>query len=230
MKSSDYDKLAIEYATTVNTKYHNAYYERPNMLKLIGNVQNKNVLELGCGTGFYTKELVNRGANVTAVDFSEEMIKYAEKYEERATYILHDLNNDIEFNDDEFDFVFASLFIHYIKDFNKLFRNIFLLMKNGGRFLFSTHNPAEIYSIFKNNYHGVELIEDKWMYGDKEYKVEYYARSFEEIITPLLNADFSLRKLIEPKSLPEFKDKDPVLFEKLQKEPGFLIIEAQKNC
>src|SRR2546428_10575742 len=36
-----------------------------------------NILELGCGTGYFTKELVRTGANVTAIDISPELLEEA---------------------------------------------------------------------------------------------------------------------------------------------------------
>ena len=37
----------------------------------------KKILEIGCGTGSYTKILLNRGYKVTAIDISGEMLKIA---------------------------------------------------------------------------------------------------------------------------------------------------------
>ena len=45
------------------------------VFKLLGNVHNKEVLELGCGSGYYTRKLLEKNiSSITAVDFSEEML------------------------------------------------------------------------------------------------------------------------------------------------------------
>ncbi len=41
------------------------------------NVAGMEILELGCGSGALSRELARRGATVTAVDFSESMLRYA---------------------------------------------------------------------------------------------------------------------------------------------------------
>ena len=49
----------------------------PNMLKFLGNVQGKKILDLGCGEGGYSRELTKRGAQLVSVDCSSKAIEYA---------------------------------------------------------------------------------------------------------------------------------------------------------
>ena len=46
-----YQELARAYADKIDTKPHNAYYERPAMLSLLPEVKDKKVLDAGCGFG-----------------------------------------------------------------------------------------------------------------------------------------------------------------------------------
>ena len=57
-----YETLAEAYASVVDTKPHNAYYERPATLSLLPNVNGKRVLDAGCGPGVYSEWLIERGA------------------------------------------------------------------------------------------------------------------------------------------------------------------------
>ena len=70
-----YQQLADLYATAVNTKPTNAYYERPGTLSLMPDVNGMRILDAGCGAGFYAKWLVDHGADVIGLDFSENMIR-----------------------------------------------------------------------------------------------------------------------------------------------------------
>ena len=47
-----YETLAEAYAAVVDTKPHNAYYERPATLSLLPEVRGKRVLDAGCGPAF----------------------------------------------------------------------------------------------------------------------------------------------------------------------------------
>ncbi|MFQ5980147.1 MAG: class I SAM-dependent methyltransferase [Candidatus Heimdallarchaeota archaeon] len=49
----------------------------PVLWRFIGSVQNLEVLDAGCGTGYLARKLAQKGAKVVAVDFSERMIKTA---------------------------------------------------------------------------------------------------------------------------------------------------------
>jgi 2-polyprenyl-3-methyl-5-hydroxy-6-metoxy-1,4-benzoquinol methylase len=69
---TNYDSIALEdYLNHIErpTSWNNLY-ERPQMLSLLPALQGKNVLDIGCGTGFYTEHALNAGANVTAIDIS----------------------------------------------------------------------------------------------------------------------------------------------------------------
>ncbi|MFH9740704.1 class I SAM-dependent methyltransferase [Streptomyces roseolus] len=58
------------------------YGEVPSVLELVGDVTGKSVLDLACGTGFYSRELKRRGASdVLGVDISSEMIAAARSLE-----------------------------------------------------------------------------------------------------------------------------------------------------
>jgi len=72
-----YEKLADSYAARAPTKPHNAYYERPATLSLLGEVAGKRVLDAGCGPGIYAEELVARGAEVVGFDASGRMVELA---------------------------------------------------------------------------------------------------------------------------------------------------------
>ncbi|MFF7356254.1 class I SAM-dependent methyltransferase [Streptomyces filipinensis] len=60
------------------------YGEVPSFLGMVGDVRGKSVLDLACGTGFYSREFKRRGAtDVLGVDISVEMIAVAREIEQR---------------------------------------------------------------------------------------------------------------------------------------------------
>jgi len=52
--------------------------------------RNKSVLEIACGTGYWTEAVAQTAKNITAVDYSVEMIQLAKAKEIKATYIIDD--------------------------------------------------------------------------------------------------------------------------------------------
>jgi 2-polyprenyl-3-methyl-5-hydroxy-6-metoxy-1,4-benzoquinol methylase len=69
-----YDKMARVFEEHGRDGPYNAHYDRPAVLALIGAVAGLQVLDAGCGPGFYAEELVAHGAEVVAIDVSEPML------------------------------------------------------------------------------------------------------------------------------------------------------------
>lgn len=60
------------------------YAEVPGFLALVGDVKGRSILDLGCGTGFYSREFMRRGASrVLGVDVSSAMVDAARALEDR---------------------------------------------------------------------------------------------------------------------------------------------------
>ena len=58
-----YDALAESYAALVDTKPHNAYYERPATLSLLPDVEGKRVLDIASHDGRWTMAAIDAGAS-----------------------------------------------------------------------------------------------------------------------------------------------------------------------
>ncbi|MZQ76434.1 MAG: methyltransferase domain-containing protein [Peptoclostridium sp.] len=75
-----YGEFAHYYDRLMEDVDYTAWAEHiDSLIKQSGGIDVKNILELGCGTGSVTKELVRLGYEVTGVDISEEMLCEAQK-------------------------------------------------------------------------------------------------------------------------------------------------------
>ena len=81
------------------------------------NFGRKAILELGCGTGSFTKCLVERGHRVKGMDFSEKMLKYARRKLPRVTFEQNDIR---AFKSDTKYWVMVSVcdVVNYMTDCN----------------------------------------------------------------------------------------------------------------
>ncbi len=88
------------------------------ILKLIDQhvVSGENWLDLGCGSGVFSQELVNRGAAVVAVDGSSEMLKHARSIfgSEKLRWLQSDVQSISQLSDRTFDGVFCSSVVEYL--------------------------------------------------------------------------------------------------------------------
>ncbi|MEV5376692.1 class I SAM-dependent methyltransferase [Streptomyces nondiastaticus] len=78
-----YDRIGEDYELS-KTLPLTWYVERPSVLALLADVRGKNVLDLACGTGVYTRHARRLGAaRVLGVDISPKMIEACRAAEER---------------------------------------------------------------------------------------------------------------------------------------------------
>lgn len=134
-----YSKLARDYEKNVDvTSGFNAYYERPAMMKLLPNdITGSKVLDAGCAAGWYTEQLIKRGANVTAIDLSPEMVEATKRRVGRQVRVLkQDLSESLPFDDEAFDIILSSLTLHYIDDWTSTFQEFNRAMKPGAQLIF----------------------------------------------------------------------------------------------
>ncbi|ALC89139.1 ubiquinone biosynthesis methyltransferase UbiE [Bacillus sp. FJAT-18017] len=224
-----FNNLASIYENTVDTtSLYNSEYERPAMLsQLPQNLNNMDIVDAGCAAGWYTQQLVNRGANVIATDISPEMVSSAKRrVGDKATVLCLDLEANLPFKDNSFDFIISSLTLHYIREWGPTFSEFQRILRPKGVFLFSIHHPfTDIKLLQDANYFGTELIIDKWIKEGKSFEVPFYRRPLNIILNETLNC-FSIEEVIEPLPTTKFKEQAPEKYEMLLKSPNFLIIKA----
>ena len=101
---NDYDSIAEGYTVANETGFVHAYYERPAMLALAGNVASRRILDAGCGSGPLLAALRDRGAIVTGIDKSAGMLEQARRrLGDSADLQVAELGRPLPFPDDTFD-------------------------------------------------------------------------------------------------------------------------------
>lgn len=99
-----------------------------------------NVLELGCGNGFYTQFLTDSSEQITATDISEEMIASAkEKLSTRSKINIEQSDAyNTKYEDSSFDSVFMANLIHVVEHPGKLLDEAKRVLKPNGQIIIST--------------------------------------------------------------------------------------------
>ena len=107
------------------------------------NAKGKKVLELACGSGEISNELLKRGYDILATDISESMLsKLKQKYPYIKTKQLD--MNDFKF-DDKFDTIICLCdSINYLSDYRLMFRNVYDSLVTGGIFMFDMHSQDRL--------------------------------------------------------------------------------------
>ena len=234
----NYEQFARRYAEYAARKPHNAHYERPATLSLLPDLEGKRVLDAGCGPGHYAVELLQRGADLVAVDVTPEMVEITrESVGDRATVLRADLEQPLHFAaDGEFDVVVCPLMLDYVADWAPLFREFHRVLQPGGLLIYSHGHPMSDYRLCRERcdpdsvYFDVEEHELEWNgFGEPRPLVRFFRRPLGAMLNPLVEAGFVLDRVLEPLPTDEFRRAAPDDYAFLMREPCFLCVRAIKG-
>lgn len=227
-----YEALADSYNRLIEHKPHNAYYDRPNTLALIPDVQGKSILDAACGPGKYAEILLARGATVTGFDISPRMIELAkERNRGNGTFFVHDLGQPLDMLDDtSFDVVLCALAMHYVEDWGPTIREFHRVLKPEGLLVLSIDHPFFEYNFFRSSqYFDTEAVQCTWKGFGQPVEVHSYRRPLHACIAPLTENGFYIDRLVEPKPTPEFEQYDARHYKELNAFPSFMCIRAVRK-
>lgn len=149
-----YDSIAEDYTLSKLAPWRR-YLERPTLFGLLGESRRLSVLDLACGSGFYSRQIRSGGAaRVVGVDLSSAMIDLARR-EEAATpsgieYRVGDAAA-LELGE-EFDVVFAAYLFNYARGAGELrgmARAVTRHLKPGGRLVAAIDSPEHSPAAFE---------------------------------------------------------------------------------
>jgi SAM-dependent methyltransferase len=218
-------RIAPQYLQVIDDAPHNALYERPALLAMIGDVQGLRVLDLGSGSGFFAAALLERGAAaVSAFDGVGAMAEATTlRTGGKANVLVGDLREGLPLPSGGLDLIVASLVLHYLEDWSSLLADCRRALRRSGRMIISVGHPMADFEISPSgDYFRVERIEERW--GTFGVDMPGYRRSLSAMIEAFEGAGFRLDESREPRPLPEMAVTKPKTYEKLLKRPNFLCL------
>ncbi|MEV5575717.1 class I SAM-dependent methyltransferase [Spirillospora sp. NPDC052269] len=208
----------------------------PVLLRLLGEVRGRRILDAGCGHGYLSRMLAARGARVTGVEPTDTMYGYCLERERELgqgiRYVQSDLEGLPEVGDG-FDAVVCSMALPAIPDWRPAMRACVDALGPGGLFVFTVNHPA------------FEMLLTSWRehgeYRLRRYLEEYeipqsYASDFHRPISAYLNEMAALGcRLLElaepglnPEAAREAAESTPGI-EGYVHLPNFMIVAASKG-
>jgi Methylase involved in ubiquinone/menaquinone biosynthesis len=136
--------MDLAYFNEIASKY-DSWYQTP-MGKFVDGVETRlafelfvpekgmKVLDAGCGTGNFSMKLAGRGAQVTGIDLSTEMMAVAQEKARRRALDIQFMEMNIyslDFPDNYFDGVFSMAVFETLVESEKAFRELMRVLKPG---------------------------------------------------------------------------------------------------
>jgi ubiquinone/menaquinone biosynthesis C-methylase UbiE len=209
--ANDYDSFAEAYAAENETSLLNAYYARPAILDLAGDVAGRRILDAGCGAGTVSAALRDRGAVMTGFDYSAKMVELARRrLGDDVDLRVADIASPLPYPDAAFDDVIAALVLHYLEDWTVPLAESRRVLKPGGRLIVVVNHPI----IFKvahpeGDYFATTKWSEEYTFNGQKAVLTYWHRPLHAMTDAFTAAGFRTAVISEPPPAPEARELFP---------------------
>jgi len=179
-------------------------------LKILGDVTNKTVLEIGCGAGQCSRWINQRGGFSVGLDISHRQLQHSLRIDHDADLrvpLVEATGSQLPFGAQTFDIVFSAFgALQFLADEHRVCQEAARVLRPGGRFAFSITHPTRWMFPDDPSEAGLIASQDYWdrtpyvevddATGEPAY-VEHH-RTIGDWVKALHRAGFVLRDLVEP--------------------------------
>lgn len=210
------------------------------MVEACGDVRGQTVLDCGCGEGRFCRTLLARGAKqAVGVDLCPEMVKAAAELAiERDGYVVADVENMSFLRDGIFDLAVSYLNQCDLADFESNSREVFRVLKPGGRFVIANLHPMRSavggWSRAEDGSKLHVILDRYFDEGKRRWKImgsdfTNFHRTLSTYIRGYLRAGFEIGEIVEPTVDAGNLKRFPELVDELRV-PNFIIVVLRKTA
>jgi SAM-dependent methyltransferase len=118
--------------------------KKPIILELAGELINQQILDLGCGDASFGREALTQGCqSYLGIEGSRNMVNAARQVLNGTNgEVVHTTVENWDYPTEAFDLVISRLMLHYIRDVDSVFGQVYQTLTNKERFVFSIEHPV----------------------------------------------------------------------------------------
>ena len=202
---NDYDGFAEAYTAENETSLLNAYYVRPAIVDLAGDVAGRRILDAGCGAGPVSVALRDRGAVVSGFDRSAKMVELArQRLGDDVDLRVADITGPLPYPDGAFDDAVAALVLHYLEDWTAPLAELRRVLKPGGRLIVVVNHPILLKMVHREtDYFATTKWSDEYNFNGQKAVLTYWHRPLHAMTDSFTAAGFRTAVISEPPPAPE---------------------------
>ncbi|MEV4315263.1 class I SAM-dependent methyltransferase [Actinocrispum sp. NPDC049592] len=182
---------------------------RERDLELLGDVTDRDVLEIGCGSAPCARWLVTQGARAVALDLSAGMLRHAARLNDVTGITVPLIRANAEylpFADGRFDSACSAFgAVPFVADVRPVFAEVARVLRPGGRWVFAVTHPIRWIFPDDPGADGLTVITSyfdrtPYLEVDADGRATYveHHRTMGDYVRALRGAGFLLDDLIEP--------------------------------
>ena len=134
----------------------------PILWKFTGDVAGLTVLDAGCGTGYLSRKLLERGAKVRGVDISEKMIELARAKAPLIDFQVDSCSELKSVADESIDLVIANYVLMDVSDLPGTMSAFYRVLKSDGIAVLIFSHPCFPAELATSPTEGVAVVDYRW--------------------------------------------------------------------
>jgi ubiquinone/menaquinone biosynthesis C-methylase UbiE len=243
----DHAADAYEAGQASGRDYYRHEFFGPVQVEMCGDVAGMRLLDVGCGSGYFSREMARRGARVVGVDISPRMIEHGRRHEAAAPLGIEYLAEDAadvarRFDHQSFDMVVSCMALQDMPDIPAVLRAVHEVLRPRGRFVVSITHPCtdtpfrewrrdEVgrkCCLCVDRYFDRVAVEYAWRGWEYDFRTPALHVPLEDWFAWILGAGFELRSFREPRPTAEALRARPDL-EDAAKIPYYVMLELVRG-
>ncbi|HEX5563277.1 MAG TPA: class I SAM-dependent methyltransferase [Nocardioidaceae bacterium] len=178
-------------------------------VRVLGEVEGRAVLEVGCGAAQCARWLRTRGARAVGLDLSLRQLQHARRLDDAtgtAVPVVAGTATALPFADDSFDVVFSAFgALQFVEDADRAVAEAARVLRAGGTFAFSVTHPVRWSMPDDPTVEGLQITSSYWdrtpyVEEDDDGRTTYveHHRTLGDWVGHLADHRFRLTRLLEP--------------------------------
>lgn len=203
--------------------------------KMLGVLDEKRVLDVGMGSGYFDSVMQSMGADVVAVDVSSKMLELSKNqpYFSKNINLSQQSAYNLAFKEGSFDVILADMLLNNTNDIRKVFKQFRNVLKEDGYAIISLLHEKNTESkvICREKLGKICKIKGVWKNKNtgEKHPYELYHIPKKKLKEEIERTGFVIEEENVPLPPESLKEENPQMYKDRMKTPTFYLLKIKKK-